>query len=98
MDRPVSVAQSPLKTKIIRARGRIIFYENTVAHGGNVNKQCRIKSSRWPSEQQLDTDSCRGAVPMQPVMSDCTIWAIGNFQSEIYDTHMIMQGAPCTIP
>ena len=36
------------------------------------NKQCHFKSSRWRIEL-LDTDSCRGTVPMEPPMSNSSM-------------------------
>jgi hypothetical protein len=36
------------------------------------NQQCHFKSSRWCMEQ-LDTDSCRGTVPMEPPMPNCSM-------------------------
>ena len=48
--------------------------------------------------EQLDTDSCRGTVPMEPPMPNCSMHHqnpvhIGDFD----DTGQILQGASCTI-
>ena len=64
--------RSPLKN--IRARDRIIFlFLPRAGRAENKgNQQCHFKSSRWRMEQ-LDTDSCRGTVPMEPPMPNCSM-------------------------
>jgi hypothetical protein len=68
------VQEAPLK--YIRARGRIIFLffpRAARARAENkANQQCHFKSSRWCMEL-LDTDSCRGTVPMEPPMSSSSM-------------------------
>ena len=44
----------------------------------------------------LGTDSCRGTVPMEPPMPNCSM-RHREPKSEIDDTGQIMQGASCTI-
>jgi hypothetical protein len=44
----------------------------------------------------LGTDSCRGTVPMEPPMSNGSMWH-REPKSEIDDTGHILQGASCTI-
>ena len=59
------------------------------------NQQCHFKSSRCRIEQ-LDTDSCRGTVPMEPPMPNCSMRhqnPVGDFD----DTGHFLQGALCTI-
>ena len=90
-DAPCSYGtRSPLKN--IRARGRIIFLffpRAARARAENkANQQCHFKSSRWHIEQ-LDTDSCRGTVPMEPPMPNCSMRhrnPVGDFD----DTRMIL--------
>ena len=46
--------------------------------------------------EQLDTDSCRGTVPMEPPMPNCSMRhqnPVGDFD----DTGHFLQGALCTI-
>jgi hypothetical protein len=66
-------AKSPLKN--IRASGRIIFlFFPRAARAlkiGQINSAIS-KSSRWRMEL-LDTDSCRGTVPMEPPMSNSSM-------------------------
>jgi hypothetical protein len=52
------------------------------------NQQCHFKSSRWRIEL-LDTDSCRGTVPMEPPTSNSSMrhWEL---KSEIDDTRIIL--------
>ena len=59
------------------------------------NQQRHFKSSRWCIEL-LDTDSCRGTVPMEPPMSNSSMHH-REPKSEIDDTGQILQGASCTI-
>jgi hypothetical protein len=44
----------------------------------------------------LDTDSCRGIVPMEPPMSNSSM-RHPDPDLDFDDTRMIMQGASCTI-
>ena len=44
----------------------------------------------------LDTDSCRGTVPMEPPMSNSSM-RHREPKSEIDDTSHVLQGASCTI-
>ena len=46
--------------------------------------------------EQLDTDSCRGTVPMEPPMPSCSM-RHREPKSEIDDTGQFLQGASCTI-
>jgi len=46
--------------------------------------------------EQLDTDSCRGTVPMEPPMPNCSM-RHREPKSEIDDTGQILQGASYTI-
>ena len=89
--------RSPLKN--IRARGRIIFLffpRAACARAENkTNQQCHLKNSRCRMEL-LDTDSCRGTVPMEPPMSNSPMRhqnPVGDFD----DTGQILYGASCTI-
>ena len=46
--------------------------------------------------EQLDTDSCRGTVPMEPPMPNCSMHH-REPKSEIDDTGHFLLGALCTI-
>ena len=46
--------------------------------------------------EQLGTDSCRGTVPMELPVPNCSMQH-REPKSEIDDTRMILQGASCTI-
>ena len=59
------------------------------------NQQCHFKSSRWRIEL-LDTDSCRGTVPMEPPMSNSSM-RHPDPDLDFDDTRMILQGDSCTI-
>ena len=89
--------RSPIKN--IRARGRIIFlfFQRTArARAENqANQQCHFKSSRCRMEH-LGTDSCRGTVPMEPPMPNCSM---GHQDSDLDfdDTGHFLRGASCTI-
>jgi hypothetical protein len=69
------VQEAPLK---IYARGVVSYLyfsraPRTLARAENkANQQCHFKSSRWRMEQ-LDTDSCRGTVPVEPPMPNCSM-------------------------
>jgi hypothetical protein len=67
---PAAMVQAaPLK---IYARGVVSYFYFPRAPRARAenktNQQCHFKSSRWRMEL-LDTDSCRGTVPMGPPMS-----------------------------
>ena len=89
------VQEAPLK---IYARG-VVSYFNFPArrsHAENkANQQCHFKSSRCPMEQ-LGTDSCRGTVPMEPPMPNCSM-GHQNPDLDFDDTGHFLQGALCTI-
>ena len=59
------------------------------------NQQFHFKSSRCRSEL-LDTDSCRGTVPMEPPMSNISM-RHQNPNLNFDDTRIFLQGASCTI-
>ena len=72
--RPAAMVQeAPLK---IYARGVVSYFYFSRAPRARAenqaNQQCHFKSSRCRIEQ-LDTDSCRGTVPMEPPMSNCSM-------------------------
>jgi hypothetical protein len=46
--------------------------------------------------EQLDTDSCRGTVPMEPPMPNCSM-RHRETKSEIDDPGHSLHGASCTI-
>jgi hypothetical protein len=70
------------------ARGRQIRQINSAIS--------KVPDGAWNS-YELDTDSCRGTVPMQPFMSNCSMHhrELLNVKST-YDTRMVLQGASCT--
>jgi hypothetical protein len=91
------VQEAPLK---IYARGVVSYFyffpRAARARAENLaNQQCHFKSSRCRMEQ-LDTDSCRGTVPMDPPMPNCSM-RHREPKGEIDDTGQILQGASCTI-
>jgi hypothetical protein len=67
------VQEAPLK---IYARGVVSYFYFFRAPRARVenqaNQQCHFKSSRWRIEL-LDTDSCRGTVPMEPPISNSSM-------------------------
>jgi hypothetical protein len=68
------VQEAPLK---IYARGAVSYFlfsaRRARARAENqANQQYHFKSSRWRIEL-LDTDSCRGTVPMEPPMSNSSM-------------------------
>jgi hypothetical protein len=67
------VHKAPLK---IYARGVVSYFYFSRAPRARAenkaNQQCHFKSSRWRIEL-LDTDSCRGTVPMEPPMSNSSM-------------------------
>ena len=67
------VHKAPLK---IYARGVVSYFYFSRAPRARAenkaNQQCHFKSSRWRMEL-LDTDSCRGTVPMEPPMSNSSM-------------------------
>ena len=84
--------------KNIRARGRIIFlfsHAPRARAGNQANQQCQFKSSRYCIEL-LDTDSCRGTVPMEPPMSNSSMHHTDP-DLDFDDMRVIVQGASCTI-
>jgi hypothetical protein len=87
------VQEAPLK---IYVRGVVSYFYFSRARAENkANQQCHFKSSRCPMEQ-LGTDSCRGTVPMEPPMPNCSM-GHQNPDLDFDDTRMILQGASCTI-
>jgi hypothetical protein len=87
--------RSPLKN--IRARGRIIFlfFTRRARAENKANQQCHFKSSRCRMDP-LGTDSCRGTVPMEPLMSNNSM-RHQNPGGDFDDTGQILWGASCTI-
>jgi hypothetical protein len=91
------VQEAPLK---IYARGVVSYFYFSRGRArasveNKANQHCHFKSSRWRMEL-LDTDSCRGTVPMEPPMSNSSMRhqnPVGDFD----DTGQILQGASCTI-
>jgi hypothetical protein len=76
----------------IYARGVISYFISTARRERaetEANQQCHFKSSRWHIEL-LDTDSCRGTVPMEPPMSNSSM-RHPDPDLEIDDTRMILQ-------
>ena len=91
------VHKAPLK---IYARGVVSYFyfsraPRARALENKANQQCHFKSSRWRIEL-LDTDSCRGTVPMEPPMSNSSM-RHQNPDLDFDDTRMIMHGVFCTI-
>ena len=90
------VQEAPLK---IYARGVVSYFYFSRAPRARAenkaNQQCHFKSSRWCMEL-LDTDSCRGTVPMEPPMSNNSM-RHQNPDLDFDDTLIILQGALCTI-
>jgi hypothetical protein len=89
------VQEAPIK---IYARGIVsyfIFPARRARAESQANQQCHFKSSRWRMEL-LDTDYCRGTVPMEPPMSNSSIrHQDPDLDSD--DTRKTLQGASCTI-
>jgi hypothetical protein len=88
----------PLK---IYARGVVSYFYFSRAPRARAenqaNQQCHFKSSRCRMEL-LDTDSCRGTVPMEPLMSTCnSSMRHQNPDFDFDDTGQFLQGALCTI-
>ena len=83
----------------IYARGVVsyfYFFHRPRARAENkANQQCHFKSSQCRMEL-LDTDSCRGTVPMEPPMSNSSM-RHQNPDLDFDDTRIILQGASCTI-
>jgi hypothetical protein len=83
------VQEAPLK---IYARGVVSYFYFSRAPRARAenkaNQQCHFKSSRWRIEL-LDTDSCRGTVPMEPPMSNSSM-RHRELKSEIDDTRIIL--------
>jgi hypothetical protein len=90
------IQEAPLK---IYARGVVSYFYFSRAPRARAenqaNKQYHFKSSRWCMEL-LDTDSCRGTVPMEPPMSNSSMHH-REPNSEIDDTGHFLQGASCII-
>jgi hypothetical protein len=83
------IQEAPLK---ICARGVVsyfYFFRAPRPRAENqANQQCNFKSSGWRIEL-LDTDSCRGTVPMEPPMSNSSM-RHRELKSEIDDTRIIL--------
>jgi hypothetical protein len=91
------VQEAPLK---IYSRGVVFFFSARRARAENkANQQCHFKSSRCCMEldmELLDTDSCRGTDPMEPLMSNSSMQH-QNPDLDFDDTRIILHGASCTI-
>jgi hypothetical protein len=78
----------------IYARGVVsYFYFSRAPHAraeNKANQQCHFKSSRWRMEL-LDTDSCRGTIPMEPPMSNSSM-RHQNPDFDFDDTGHFLQG------
>jgi hypothetical protein len=85
------VHKAPLK---IYARGVVSYFYFSRAPRARAenkaNQQCHFKSSRCRIEL-LDTDSCRGTVPMEPPMSNSSM-RHQNPDSDFYDTGHFLHG------
>jgi hypothetical protein len=94
--RAAMVQEAPLK---IYARGVVSYFYFSRAPRARAenqaNQPCHCKSSRCRMEQ-LDTESCRGTVPLEPPMPNCSM-RHREPTSEIDDTGQILQGASCPI-
>jgi hypothetical protein len=90
------VQEAPIK---IYARGVVSYFYFSRAPRARTenqaNPQCHFKSFRWCMEL-LDTDSCRGTVPIEPPIPNSSMHH-PDPDLDFDDTRMIMQGASCTI-
>ena len=96
-----AIVQEAPCLKNMRARGRIIFLFFPRAARARALKIRQINSAILkvpdaPRMELLDTDSCRGTVPMEPPMSNSSM-GHQNPDLDFDDTRMILYGASCTI-